>query len=264
MALDEILLNRLKTQIASVLAEETRPVPRNDVPRGTAKSAVIARSPKDDKAISDLPKPILRFYFSAGPWMTVGYSEKSRGVLSATKKADPASGGQYAPTNGTKICHRITGGGRVLHGKDLIFSLIASKEHDESFRSVRLSYLKIHEAIKAGFESLGYSLRFYRCDENLPKGQDCFRFPIATDLGLGRRKIAGGAQKRSGRIMLHQESVKLIGCLDAEQLIQAICRGIEKIFCVRLGAADLDPELMKEAGELSRSRYEVEAVNYKH
>jgi lipoate-protein ligase A len=189
---------------------------------------------------TNLPKPVLRFYFSAGPWITVGYSEKNRDV----------------PTNGTRICCRITGGGRVIHGLDIIFSLIAFKEHAESFKSVRLCYLKIHEAVKAGLESLGQSPRFYRCDENLPKGPDCFRFPIATDLGLGQRKIAGGAPKRSGRALLHQESVKLIAGTDPEELIQAICRGVEKIFCVRLVAADLDPELIREAGELSRERYE--------
>ena len=198
---------------------------------------------------TSLPRPILRFYFSVGQWITVGYSEKSRGVL------------QNIPANGAKVCRRITGGGRVIHGRDIIFSLIAFKDHDESFKSVRLSYLKIHEAVKVSLEFLGYRPRVYRCDENLPKGPDCFRFPIATDLGLGQRKIAGGAQKRSGKAFLHQESVKLIDGTDPEELIRAIRRGMEKVFGVRLVAVDIDPELMEESAELSQTRYKAEAYH---
>lgn len=189
---------------------------------------------------ADSLKPVLRFYFSAGPWLTVGYSEKN--LPSAE--------------NGVPVCRRITGGGRVIHGNDLIFSFVAAKEHDESFHSVRLSYLKIHEAVKAGFEFLGERPRFYRCDENLPKGQDCFLFPIATDLGLNRKKIAGGAQKRSGKILLHQESIKIPSALEADQRAEALCRGIEQVFGVRLVRADLAPQMMEEAEKLSRERYE--------
>ena len=72
-------------------------------------------------------EPVLRFYYADGPSVTVGYSHKG-----TDKGTIP----------------RMTGGGRVIHGDDLIFSLIARKEHDESFRSVRVSYWKIHEALK--------------------------------------------------------------------------------------------------------------------
>lgn len=182
-------------------------------------------------------KPILRFYFSSEPWVTVGYS-------------DPLTG---EPSG--KICRRMTGGGRVEHGKDVIFSLIARKTDDESFKSVRVSYLKIHEAVKAAFENTGKTPRFYRCDEKLPRGGDCFLFPIATDLGLEGRKIAGGAQKRSSGVLLHQESIQ-IGKENAFVFMGVL----KQTFAARFGTlcedALLDPGLLRESKKLAREKYE--------
>ncbi len=70
--------------------------------------------------------PFLRFYFSSEPWITLGYSQENNG-----HKA-----------NSIPVCKRITGGGTVFHGKDLVFSITALKSHDESFGSVRILPLR--------------------------------------------------------------------------------------------------------------------------
>ena len=182
--------------------------------------------------------PILRFYYSSEPWISIGYSHA------------------YEPSNGTPVCKRITGGGEVLHGKDLIFSISASKSDDESFKSVRQSYLKIHEAVKLAFKNRGKELRFYRCDENLPKGKDCFVYPIATDLALGNQKIAGGSQKRSGALLLHQESIQDCHSLAAEDLMQELQKAFAEIFEMKWESLDLAPELLREARKLAKEKYE--------
>jgi len=185
--------------------------------------------------------PALRFYYSSEPWMTVGYAFKN---------------GELKKNQALKICRRITGGGSVTHGNDLIFSLATRKEHDDSFASVRLSYLKIHEAVKCALDSLGKNARFYRCDENLPKGKDCFRFPIATDLALGEEKVAGGAQKRSSGVMLHQESVKIPKGVSPEVLMKSVEKGFCEVFNIQMNEAWLTPELLHEAGTLAKVKYE--------
>jgi lipoate-protein ligase A len=185
------------------------------------------------------PAPILRFYFSSEPWMTVGYSHPKE------QAAGPVP-----------MCRRITGGGRVLHGEDLIFSLSGRKEDDDSFGSVRISYWKIHEAVKAGYEALGQMPEFYRCDEKLPRGGDCFTFPIATDLGLDGRKIAGGAQKRSSGVFLHQESLQLTPSLNAENLAAALRVSFEKVFGVQIENMACEPEQLKEAKDLAKTKYD--------
>ncbi len=185
-------------------------------------------------------RPVLRFYYSSEPWVTVGYSFKN---------------GELKNRQALKVCRRITGGGSVSHGNDLIFSLVARKDHDDSFASVRLSYLKIHEAVKWGLDSLGKTTRFYRCDEKLPKGKDCFRFPIATDLALGEEKIAGGGQKRSSGVMLHEESVKIPKRVSPEALIKSVGKGFREVFNIQMKGAQLTPGLLQEAGTLAKVKY---------
>lgn len=192
------------------------------------------------------PSPLFRIFFSSEPWVTAGYSHEIEKLL---------AGGER------RVCRRMTGGGIVHHGKDLIFSLIARKTDDESFRSVRLAYLKIHEAVKTAFESFGLHPRFYRCDENLPRGGECFVFPIATDLALGTKKVAGGAQKRSSGALLHQESIQDVHGLDLFDLESALRAGFEKVFAIQLKPMDLDPELLERAKALAEEKYTVISKN---
>ncbi len=209
--------------------------------------------------------PVLRFYYAAGPSVTVGYRGMVLGTGQVNREVSPRLAGErvslpaVAGVRGKDdlpVVPRMTGGGRVVHGNDLILSLVARKEHDESFRSVRMSYLKIHEALKKGFESLGRGVRFYRCDENLPEGPDCFKFPMATDLALGKHKIAGGSQKRSAGTLLHQESVADCG-LDGETLAAAFVKNFESVFGIQINQAALDPAWFEKANALAESKYKA-------
>ena len=216
------------------------------------------------KRESNETPPLLRFYVSSEPWITVGYSsakaigDSTTGAIPTVLKVQPPWGRNrfLSPTGlaSPRVCSRITGGGEVLHDEDLIFSLIAHKNHDESFKSVRMSYWKIHEAVKEAFWLLGIEPRFFRCDEKLPRGKTCFEFPIATDLALGDEKIAGGAQKRSSGWFLHQESIKIPKGIDRDDLMAAIRRSFEKVFDIRVAEEDLNPEWLREADELSKQK----------
>lgn len=191
------------------------------------------------KKFIDQPRlPQFRFFYASSPWVTVGFSFK-----------DPM-------TSHPNVCRRITGGGRVVHGNDLIFSLIAGKGDDESFKSVRISYWKIHEAVKIGFELLNLKLDFYRCDQDLPSGPECFNFPIATDLSYQGRKIAGGAQKRSRGAFLHQESVQIPKGIDEPQLEKALLQGFQKVFEIQMIPCEVNPDDLRLADQLSKSKYE--------
>lgn len=186
---------------------------------------------------SALPNPVLRIYFSSESWTTAGYS-------------DP---GPF-PAH-TRVCKRITGGGRVEHGQDVIFSLTARKDDEESFHSVSVSYWKIHEAVKIAFEKLGEKPRFYRCDEKLPKGGECFVYPIATDLELDGRKVAGGAQKRSLGALLHQESIQLPPRMDRFVFADALREGFGGIFQTEFPFYECDPQILKDAKKIAEQKY---------
>ena len=197
--------------------------------------------------------PLLRFYYTPEPWISLGYAYAGW----KDPDAGPAAG-QAAP--GVPVCRRITGGGQVLHGRDLMFTLIGPKGLETSFKSVRVSYLKIHEVVKSALESLGYRPRFYRCDEDLPRGRDCFLFPIATDLEVNGKKIAGGGQKRSLGMFMHQESVQLLKKDEGEALERALKEEFAKALGLRFEKADLRPEWLDQAEKLGSEKYRAASL----
>ncbi len=187
---------------------------------------------------SDHPAPILRFYFSSEPWVTDGYFSK----------AEPSPGS----------CRRLTGGGRVQHGQDLIFSLIAGKKDDPSFASVTEGYHRIHQAVKTALEASGLSVRFYsenHAENMLNRGPECFVYPIESDLEVGGKKIAGGAQKRSSGVLLHQESIEIREGLDAFSLIASLRKAFESVFEIKVQDGSLDSEVWSLAKRYSRGGY---------
>lgn len=193
--------------------------------------------------------PVLRFYYASEPWISVGYAYA--GWKSAENQSPAVTG---SPSQGIPVSRRLTGGGRVLHGEDLMFTLIASKAADESFGSVRESYAKIHECVKAALEEMGHRPSFYE-DKELPRGKECFLYPIASDLSLHGEKIAGGGQKRSLGILMHQESVQMKRVGDPEILKDQLEKKFEKLFNTRLEPAPFWPELFIKAEQLGDEKY---------
>ncbi len=193
-------------------------------------------------------EPVLRFYLSSVPWISAGCSYQKDGDLMTSEliRKNPL----------VPICRRTTGGGCVLHGQDLIFSLIAQYGADgmaPSLATVRTSYVRIHEGVKMAFQTLGLETRSYDPGEHLPAGDDCFQFPVASDLAMDDEKVAGGAQKRSHGVLLHHESVRIPRGFEWGSLARAICRGFEKVFGVRIQDSDLDPEMYFKAERILKS-----------
>ncbi len=184
--------------------------------------------------------PTLRFYVSSASWISAGYSFRDEADLSRSALILKYS---KVPT-----CRRITGGGCVLHGRDLIFSLTARMTADpERLGSVRASYAKIHESVKKGLQACGLDPKFYSREDELPKGKDCFDFPVESDLSWKGKKIAGGAQKRSEGVLLHHESISIPEGVERENLIRAVRNGLGEVFGMTIENADLDPELYFQA-----------------
>jgi lipoate-protein ligase A len=184
--------------------------------------------------------PILRFYISSEPWISAGYSFRDAPAL---LKSDLILKNPQVP-----VCRRVTGGGCVFHGRDLIFSLTARIQSDpEKLSSVQSSYAKIHESVKIGLQQCGLDPKFYSREDELPKGNDCFDFPVESDLSWKGKKIAGGAQKRSEGVLLHHESISIPQGVEWSGLIRAIRKGFEEVFALTIENADLDPAIIFKA-----------------
>jgi len=194
----------------------------------------------------DPQAPVLRFYISSEPWISVGCSFRG--------EADLSKSGLISKNPQVPVCRRVTGGGCVLHGVDLIFFLAARVQADpENLGAVRTSYARIHEGVKMGLQGCGLDLKFYSNQEKLPKGNDCFDFPVESDLAWKGKKIAGGAQKRSEGVLLHHESISIPPGVVREDLIRTIRRGLEHVFRMSLRNADLNPEIFFQAQKLQKT-----------
>lgn len=189
-----------------------------------------------EKHKQNLDRPILRFFYSSEPWVSVGYAADKQ-------PAYTLSASRHSFEN-RPICRRVTGGGTVIHGNDLIFSLFARKQDDPAkFDSVETSYRHLHEVVKLAFHKLGKEAEFYG-SQNLGSGRDCFLNPVDTDLRIAGIKVAGGAQKRAEDVLLHEESIQPPQGILLADLERELRLAFEIYFGIKLERYDLDPEII--------------------
>ena len=147
--------------------------------------------------------PVLRFYRFAKPTVTVGYN-MWRLIASETENTIP-------------IVRRLTGGGMVMHGSDLTYSLIAPAGDRKTLKKVRDSYFLIHEALRSALNYFDITTELFdkNCNTQAatfsgckPKQvSHCFDSPVLFDVMFSGKKIAGAAQKRTQGYLLHQGSI---------------------------------------------------------
>ena len=160
--------------------------------------------------------PTLRFYAWERPSVTIGYFQDIEAVQKRFKNIP--------------VVKRPTGGGLVLHGNDLTFSLSIKTPNSFLPGDVKASYLKINEVLIDGLRELFPGLDFADC-KSLPKaGQKgeriCFEQPCCYDLMLDGKKVAGSSQRRQAGTLLHQSTLFLKG--EREALIRNIIEAFER------------------------------------
>ncbi len=137
-----------------------------------------------------------------------------------------------------------------------MFSLISrGSAAPKCLGPVRDSYRKIHESVKMAFAKSGFPVCFYQRNDPLPKGHDCFHFPVVSDLAWKGRKVAGGAQKRTKDLVIHQESLCLPEGIREETLIREMIRAFELVFKISITPLDLEPGILYQAICLAKERY---------
>jgi len=159
-----------------------------------------------DRAILEMqslknPVPTLRIYRWSYPSVTIGYFQKLADTVNL----------EYCQKNGISVTRRVTGGGTVLHHKELTYSLtlpvkkkIVPESVEDSFRYI---ISPIIESIKL------FSLKAeYR--------------PV-NDIIINNKKISGSAQVRKKGV-LQQHGTLLID-IDKQLLYSAIKINPEKL-----------------------------------
>ncbi|MBB73410.1 MAG: hypothetical protein CMJ75_02725 [Planctomycetaceae bacterium] len=153
----------------------------------------------------DRTSPVLRFYRWAEPTLSLGYFQHH------------ADRNQHAGSLNCPFVRRASGGGAILHDKELTYSL--TLPINDRFSSMALDhYYDLHRSL---IETLGeWSITATLVD---PGQRDntaflCFQRRSPGDVVIADTKIAGSAQRRSAGSILQHGSVLLRSSKAAPEL----------------------------------------------
>jgi lipoate-protein ligase A len=169
----------------------------------------------DEALLEHATVPSIRFYRWHSPALSFGYFGKFAEVVDYASERD--------------LTRRWTGGGIVLHGDDLTYSIVIPGNHPAFVESSRSIYEKIHRALSHALIASGARAelaslaavsdcrnqidsavgdrRYSKAGIN-HSGYNCFENPVRADVMIDDRKIAGAAQRRTHRGLLQQGSIQ--------------------------------------------------------
>ena len=200
--------------------------------------AMFAYNMSQDKAPTTL-----RLYGWNPPAISIGYFQKTEDIK-LNKKID--------------IVRRMTGGGAILHDKELTFSLVAPIKNSYIPEKVSDSYNVICQAIVNGLTFLGINAQIRgKVKNTLSKNNRpffCFSRPSSSDIVFKGKKLVGSAQRRKNGTLMHHGSIllddqNLSGAISIntilkreikfEEISNAIIQGFEKEFSIKLVPSNL-------------------------
>jgi lipoate-protein ligase A len=142
---------------------------------------------------------VLRFYRWSEPTLSLGYFQTyaDRFVHRASRQAT--------------VVRRLTGGGAILHDRELTYSLTAPAGHPWVRERDRL-YATIHAALIDALAAMGvHAAMCRRAAERTAAAEPvlCFQRRAVGDVLVGPVKVAGSAQRRRRGAVLQHGSVLL-------------------------------------------------------
>ncbi len=150
------------------------------------------------------PVTSLRFYRWTVPTLSLG--RKQLPHLSADL--------DFCREKGIDVVHRPTGGGAVLHHRELTYSVV-SNDYGRFGAGILPTYLAVARALQQGLQALGVPAEIDEKDprsafrpENFVKSPvPCFTSTSHYEITVEGRKILGSAQKRLKRAFLQHGSI---------------------------------------------------------
>ena len=210
-------------------------------PRSAAMNMAI------DEALLETARTVsIRFYRWKLPALSFGYFGKFADVAEYATERD--------------LVRRWTGGGIVLHGDDLTYSIIIPATEPAFGESPKSIYEKIHCALadalaaNSGCVELAAmgrdaALRRPRTAQRAVPTNVCFANPVSADVMVNGRKVAGAAQRRTRAGLLHQGSIQNVDLANglAERFAQALS--------TKCTERKIDNDALKRACELAEQKY---------
>jgi lipoate-protein ligase A len=161
----------------------------------------------DEALLEAAVVPSIRFYRWQSPALSFGYFGKFGEVANYAGERD--------------VVRRWTGGGIVLHGDDLTYSVVIPAR-DQAFAEPSIViYERIHRGLCAALNGTGQRAFVAGGIEPLAitltkqaaigaSTYNCFANPVRADVMIDGRKVAGAAQRRTHWGLLQQGSIQNI------------------------------------------------------
>jgi lipoate-protein ligase A len=204
----------------------------------------------DESLLERAAVPIIRFYRWHSPALSFGYFGKFSEVAI------------YAAER--ELVRRWTGGGIVLHGNDLTYSIVIPASDPTFDVSSIAIYERVHRSLAHALNGIGKQAEVVgsgRCADRTPQRgvptNNCFANPVRADVMMDGRKIAGAAQRRTRRGLLQQGSIQGFAIKTSlaqkfAQSLSANCRDFE-----------FDEPIFQRAQELAQEKYGTDSWLHK-
>lgn len=158
-------------------------------------------------------QPTLRFYQWREPTLSLGYFQSF----------DDRQ--QHPPSQDCPVVRRASGGGAILHDRELTYSIAVPQATARLTEASHL-YELCHQTLITALADFGITAALYRdcsatksnAKHNVEPPFLCFQRRACFDVVIGNEKIAGSAQRRRRGAVLQHGSVLLARSLQAPEL----------------------------------------------
>ncbi len=207
-------------------------------------------------------RPALRFYRWRKNAVSIGYFQSAKDIERLLNLPDTSV-----------IVRRPTGGGAVIHGEDITFSIIFPEKLIQG--TVEQGYRAINRAITQAIEQGNRFSLVHAQNSVSPKQQAtrlCFASPTRFDILWDNRKVGGSAQRRRDGVILHQSSFYYKKCFSSiepdnkgsrQYYVQAIQKAISSLFSVSFYPTGLTHDEQQAAHLFHTQRYSTKEWNYR-
>lgn len=141
--------------------------------------------------------PVLRLYAWARPSLSLGYRQAEPDCL------------RRCGAHGVELVRRATGGGTVLHGRDLSYAVAAPCGHPDLPRGMLESYAWIRDVVVSGLRAAGLDARASSTPAGGERSEVCFAASTSVEIEVDSHKIVGSAQRRTRWGFLQHGSIRL-------------------------------------------------------
>ncbi|MFH1783370.1 MAG: biotin/lipoate A/B protein ligase family protein [bacterium] len=235
--------------------------------------------------IKEQCRAILRLYGWERPTISLGYFQNP--------EFDCRNLMEDAKANGISldIVRRMTGGGAVLHDREITYSFIIRESDDLVPLSIDESYRMVCEGVIEALRMLGAKAHFFNSgvgERARGKGGFCFAHHSKYDIVVDGKKLVGSAQRRKNAIILQHGSIVLdvdknnrdflqtkgIRCfekatslsdvlnsqIDFDSVRRALVNGFSRVLGMEFTESNLTPYEMAQVKAIKDQKYDINSL----